>query len=373
MVNPFIIGIVQGNDFCNREKELRDLKKYATNGQNVVFYSPRRYGKSSLIQVLLAQLRNEGFLTVYVDLFSITSHQDFISKLATGIVEGIGRGASPLSFKDRLKNIFIRFVPTIEITPEGMGISVKFDKDAKIELLVEDIFRGMYRFIEKNKLKVCIALDEFQEITELNESKKIEGLLRFYMQSHKNVSFFFIGSRRRILKDMFTDKKRPFYKSAFLYELLKISERDFVPYIVEKFKKSGKRCPEEIAQKIWRETEGYPYYVQKLSYLLWDITQKVCDDKLLKEALERLIKMELPDFEGVWSGLTLIQKTFLKALAEEPTSSPFSMDYMKRYGLSQGGLQKAMASLISKDLIEKNKEGIYRIVDPVMVRWLCSV
>jgi hypothetical protein len=172
---------------------------------------------------------------------------------------------------------------------------------------------------------------------------------------------------------MFTDKSRPFYKSAFLYELKKIPESDFFPYIAERFKKSGKECPEDIARKVWREAEGYPYYVQKLSYLLWDIAQSQCNTQLLKEALEQLIKIELPDFEGIWSGLTLIQKTFLKALAKEPTSSPFSKDYMKRYDLSAGGLQKAMTSLISKDLIEKNEEGIYRIVDPIMMRWLYSV
>ncbi|MCL5674981.1 MAG: ATP-binding protein [Candidatus Omnitrophica bacterium] len=371
MHNPFIIGIAKDKDFCNRGKELKELKKYAINGQNVVFYSPRRYGKSSLIQKLLKQLKTENFLTVYIDLFSISSREDFISKLADGIMKGIGAGTNPRSFKDKLKNIFTHFIPSLEITPEGINISVKFDKNTKLELLLEDVLKGMYNFISKKNLRACIALDEFQEIVQLKESKEIEATLRSYIQLYKNVSFLFVGSRRQILQDIFTDKNRPFYKSAFLYQIEKISQADFTQYIITKFKNTGKECSIDIAEKIWIQTDGYPYYVQKLSYLLWDLTEKTCNDNLLKQAYKKLIEIETTDFEGIWNGLTLGQKNLLKCFAQEPTSTPFSKDYMRKYNLSAGGIQKAMTILISKDLIEKTKDGIYKLVDPIMAKWLC--
>lgn len=370
MQNPFTIGIAKEEDFCNRKQELADLLNYARNGQNIVLYSPRRYGKSSLVNQVLKELEKEGVLTVYVDLFPVSSEHDFISMLATAVLKGIGRGVDPRTFGDKVKNLFSRLVPVFEVTPEGLGFFVKFDRSAKLELLLDDLMEGMYTYVKKKRLRACIALDEFQEVTELAESKKIEGILRSHIQHQKEIAYFYIGSRRRTLKDIFTDKGRPFYKSAFLYTLKEIPREDFVQHIRKKFEKSSKKCPSDAAEKIYDMVRGYPYYVQKLALLTWDITDKSCTVDLVAIAYKLLIKMETPDFEGIWSGLTLIQKALLKAIAREPTVSPFAKEYLERYGLTIGGTQKSIQALLGKDLIEKDEENKYRLTDPVMGTWL---
>ncbi|HEY4412922.1 MAG TPA: hypothetical protein VGN06_07985, partial [Gaiellaceae bacterium] len=50
MSNPFNFGDVALDDgFTDRERDLAELKADIRNGQNVVVFAPRRYGKSSLI------------------------------------------------------------------------------------------------------------------------------------------------------------------------------------------------------------------------------------------------------------------------------------------------------------------------------------
>jgi AAA+ ATPase superfamily predicted ATPase len=370
MRNPFTLGIAQKNDFCNRKKEITELLQHARNGDNTVLFSPRRYGKSSLIAKIIEQLGEEGYLTVYVDLYPITSEQDFISRFSSGIFKGIGRGADTRTIADRLKNMFSRLVPSLEVRPDGYNISARFDRNSQPGLLLDDLLEGLYKYVKKEKLRACIALDEFQEITELPDSKKIEGILRSQIQFHKEISYFYVGSRRRILTDMFSNKNRAFYKSAFSYTLKEIAKNEFVPYIEAKFRKTGKVCPSEAAAKIYDTVRGYPYYVQKLSSIAWDITIKKCTDETVFEAYSILLAMEKTDFEGIWGGLALIQKSVLKALAKEPTTSPYSREFLERHQLSIGGTQKAMDVLFSRDLIEKDDEGKYRLTDPVMEAWL---
>lgn len=370
MRNPFALGIVRRDDFCNREKELEDLLRHARNGNNLVLLSPRRYGKSSLIVRLFDMLEKEGFLTVYVDLFPISSEQDFISRFSAAVFKGIGRGADPRTFMDKVRNLFNKLVPTFEVRPEGYSTSVKFDRTIEAGLLLDDLMAGMYNYVKKKRLKACIALDEFQEITELPQSKKIEGILRSHIQFHREIAYFYVGSRRRILNDMFLNKSRAFYKSAFLYPLKEIQKNDFVPYIEKRFRETGKICPSEIAEKIYDMVRAYPYYVQKLASITWDITTKKCDTAMVKEAYNILLTMETTDFEGIWSGLTLIQRSVLKAIAKEPTSSPYAREFLERHRLSIGGTQRAMEALISRDLIEKDSKNRYRLTDPVMAAWL---
>ena len=370
MRNPFTLGIVREKALCDRNKEIEDLLRYARNGENVVLFSPRRYGKSSLITAVLELLEREKFLTVYVDLFPISSQHDFVLRFSTGVFRGIGAGVDPRSLGERIATLFKRLVPSLEVKPDGYSLSVKFDRTDGLDLLLDDLLVGLYAYVTKKKVRACIALDEFQEITELPECKKIEGILRSHIQFHKEIAYFYVGSRRRILNDMFLNKSRPFYKSAFSYVLKEIPREDFVPHIAGRFRDTGKICPPEVAVEIYNLVRGYPYYVQKLASIAWDMTTRKCATEVTREAFRLLLTMEVIDFEGIWSGLTLVQKSVLKALAGEPTLSPYGREFLERHRLSVGGAQRAIKTLLSRDLIEKDPENRHRLTDPVMEGWL---
>ena len=64
MGNPFIYGeAVSGRAFWNRHKEVKELLRDIQNGQNVIIFSPRRYGKTSLIKRTLELAKKQGVLT----------------------------------------------------------------------------------------------------------------------------------------------------------------------------------------------------------------------------------------------------------------------------------------------------------------------
>jgi uncharacterized protein len=373
MKNPFTIGVVSGTeDFCDRAQERGDLLRHARNGTNVVLCSPRRYGKSSLVTTVLGDLGKEGFLTAYVDLFPISSEQDFVTRFAAAVFKGIGRGADPRSFAQKVKGVFSLLRPVIEIVPDGVSISARYDGAGSRSGPLDDLMEGIHRYVKKKRVQACIVLDEFQEITELAEAKKLEGVLRSHIQFQREVSYFYVGSRRRILQDMFGNRSRPFYKSASMYELKEISREDFVPHIERRFAAGGKRCSAEVADEIYGRVRGYPYYVQKLASLAWDATDRSCTREVVAEAFRSLVFSEAIDFEGVWSGLTLTQKTVLKAIAKEPTATPFAREYLERHQLSVGGIQKALKTLLNRDLVEKTEDRSYRLTDPILATWLTA-
>lgn len=374
MVNPFTLGIVTGDDFCDRTEEKKKLLTYIRNNHNVVLYAKRLIGKSSLVKQVLKEASRDGIMVVYANIFRISSEKDFIERVATAIASGIDHKAVDLrSVGEKFLDLFRRIKIGIETSPQGVDFTVGFDKTLEFSLLLDDLMRGLYNYVEKNKTRAVIALDEFQEITELPESKKVEGTLRQYMQERRDISYIYVGSRRRVLLDMFTDKKRPFYKSAFAYSLKEIPRHDFAAYISDKFKRSKKSCPREIAEEIYDTVSGYSYYVQKLASLCWDITEKHCDREIVRTAYNALIEIEAPsDFEGLFGGLPLGQKALLMALAKEPTVSLFSKDYLNAHSLSQGTIQRAIKALVKRDLVEKSDAGVYQTTDPVFGAWLRS-
>jgi hypothetical protein len=367
--NPFTLGnIMPGGPFCNRRAEIAELCRYAHNGDKVVMYSARQIGKTSLVRRVADQLEKKGFLPVYVDLFAITAKDDFIDKFAAGVVRATGDVTSPSVVK-RVKNLFSRIVPNIEVRPESISISARFDQETKTHYLIEDIFEGIERHTKAKRMRCLIIFDEFQEIEGLPESKEIEGLLRDQLQTRKLLSCFFVGSRRRVLQGMFTDSKRPFYRAAFSMELGRISEDEMVDYLMDLFSKSGKKCPRTLAQELYQYVTGHTYYVQKLGHMLWDSTATEVTAQSLESAKKKLLQMQSPDFMGVFGGLARMEKRLLVSLSVEPTAQPYSRIYLSRHGFSIGGMNKSINSLTDRDLIERTEGGLFQVTDPIFAKW----
>lgn len=365
--NPFTTSVAGGPDFCDRTEELAGLERLVRDGQSVVLSSPRRYGKTSLVLHLQEHLREQEFLTVYVDFFSVLSEQDFVTKLAKAVVAGIGHGASPDSFRSRLADLFRSFTVTFEARPEGVVVSAALAPGTAPAAGLDDVMESLFRYVEKNNRRACCVFDEFQEIATLPESKRIEGTLRSHIQMHKSISFVYVGSRRKLLMDMF-GKNRPFYGSSRFMTLSSISSDDFVPYIVQRFSESGKKCSSDVARLIYDRVDGYPSYVQRLAALAWGMTDDVCTADTVETAWNALLDDTAPLFEATWTGLSPVQRRALTSLAMEPTSQPSAHEYLQRYHVPASSMQKAIEALKMLDLVESDKE--WRLVDPVMAAWI---
>src|SRR5690606_38197242 len=82
------------------------------------------------------------------------------------------------------------------------------------------------QFLSQRKNQVVVALDEFQQISNYEE-KNAEAVFRSWMQQFPGIRFIYSGSHRRMMQAMFTEKKRPFYRSSQLMALDPIDEKEY--------------------------------------------------------------------------------------------------------------------------------------------------
>jgi len=86
MRNPFQHGNIVGEDsFCNRKKEIAELKRVIENSGRAFVYSEPRFGKTSLVKLVLAALAQNRHITVYVDLWPTDGEQSFVTVLGSGV------------------------------------------------------------------------------------------------------------------------------------------------------------------------------------------------------------------------------------------------------------------------------------------------
>ena len=368
--NPFIISVIPPEaPFCNRTKELQQLDSYAAAGTNVVIFSPRRFGKTSLVKRVQSRLEKEGTLTLYADFFGVTSIDDVAGRIAKSVYAFIRRNESLMKKAIR---IFTTFRPVFKPAEDG-SFSVSVEQAAPnlqgVELL-DKTLEDLGVFIEQvGSENVHIVFDEFQEITELKD-KRIEGILRSKIQFHQS-SYFFVGSRRHILLGMFSEKSRPFYQSAQLFELQRLPHDELVGYLIDQFNKCGKHCSQKNAEKISLASKQYPYYAQKLALNVYEISGKVIHAKDIAHALKIMIDNEIYFYQATLQALAPRQIALLRAVAIEPQKTLFSNRYISRHDLgSIGGVQSALKKLRQMDLVEIGAEGQHQVVDPIFSIWL---
>jgi WD40 repeat protein/Cdc6-like AAA superfamily ATPase len=369
--NPFFYTVLPLDaPFCGRGQELEALCNHARSNTNVVLYSPRRFGKTSLIKRVQDVLAREKFITLYIDISGTASAEDVAELIAREIFRFVQQ-KSPLLKK--AMSIINNWRPNFTPQPDGsVSVSVQPSSQKTGIAFLEETLDGLDQFLNGNPQQTNIVLDEFQEITGLRNGDKIEALLRKHIQHHSNCSWFFLGSQRRMLLDMFEEKNRPFYQSAVKMQLPPLPEEEAIRFVIEQFKSGGKECPLAITHQIIRLTHAWPFYVQRLSGEIFDSTRnKDIGENELQGGLHKMMEQEGRYYASIESQLAAGQKKLLRALAKEPTESPYAVDYQRKHRLgSLSTIQAGMKKLKALDHIEQGENRVNHLTDPLFALWI---
>lgn len=370
VVNPFIVtGKIEPEYFCDRVTESARLIKSVTNGNNLVIISPRRMGKTGLIQFCYdkSEIADE-YYTFFIDILHTSSLREFTYLLGREIYETL------LPRSRKMADLFIQTIKSISgkfgfdpIT--GMPtFNVELGDIDRPEYTLDEIFQYL-----GHADKPCIvAIDEFQQIAKYPE-KNIEAQLRTHIQKLRNCNFIFAGSERHMMQEMFTSAARPFYHSADMLELKAIVLEIYIPFIVRHFEKRNRRIASDDAERIYNLYKGHTYYVQKTFNEAFADTPEgeVCTLETLRAAIDNMVASNDTIFREILSNIPEKQKELLYAIAKDGEAERItSAAFIKRHSLtSASSVQSAMKKLLEKDIItEINK--VFSVTDKLFAMWM---
>ncbi|MGH3136807.1 MAG: AAA family ATPase [Gaiellaceae bacterium] len=371
--NPFRYGaLALGDAFTNREAEVAELLTDIVNGQDVVVFAPRRYGKSSLVWRVSQQAVARDVLVAHVNLMTTPTTERLAEKLAETIHDDL---ASTLyRARERLR-VFadLRITPVVTVDPNTGKLGFAFDAGRQpqdLEATVERLFELPGQLAAERERKVALVLDEFQEIVDIDP--ELPKLMRSVFETQPDVAHVYLGSRRHMLERIFNDENEPFWRSAKQMELGVIAPALFRGYIGAQFERTGREIAAAVVDRVLGATLGHPYATQELCYFLWGETPEgdTAGDAQYDTALEKLLRAEHAHFGLVWEKAARAQRVVLHALAREP-GRPLSGEYRRRHGLpAPSSVQRALDALAKEELIARDPRGEYRIAEPFLAEWL---
>jgi len=294
-----VVGAVASKeDFFDRPREIKRIKRNLEAGANLQLAAPRRVGKTSILHYFLNNPL-EGFAFVYVDVESARTKQDFYKKVYREILR-----SEELNNK---KNLITQI-------KEKAGAALKRLKNVKIGSLGEIIFEDnddvdyedeLISFLEGFDLKgdrLVIMIDEFPEVLlNMVEDECGTKAARHFLQSNREfrnkkalqgkVQFIYTGSNSLNLTVANLDSTELISDlPAMPVYLLEVDQaRQLIKTVLSTY---GVQITEECIAYMIQSIEWLiPFYFQLVIQELLDILEE--GEEITEEKIEKAIGLVL--------------------------------------------------------------------------------
>jgi hypothetical protein len=358
--NPFqITKPVDPPEVIGRDEETHQLVHLAIEGNNARLVAPRRFGKTSLLRRVQAELKAQGWVTVYVDLLGIVTRDDFAARIERAYLESL-RGGVARWFMGLRRSL--KPAGTVGGGPVPAALTVDLSGRGT-EALVTRL--GLpEKVYEKTGKRVHVVFDEFQELDAAGE--ELDGVVRSVIQHHGNAaSYVFSGSRLHMMEMLFGDPRRAFYAQTQRVALGRLGPQALAEYVDTRFESTNKRLEAGVLDALLGLVDGHPQRAMAAAHALWDATQTTADLGEWETAYESLMDAVDDELKATWSVLDPAERRTLAVLvAGDPP-------YRREDGKPQGStVTRALRAMEGVGTIEKAPDGRWRVVDPLLAEWV---
>ncbi|MDD7317913.1 MAG: ATP-binding protein [Prevotella sp.] len=369
-INPFILGNrIPEKYFCDREEESMMLVRSIMNQENVVLVSPRRVGKTGLMNHCfnMPEVFN-NHIVMYVDILHTTTLKEFIQEIGNAVFRNVARR------NDRMMKMFAATVRSLQASfgydpvNNVPTFDIKLGHIAQPEYSLDEIFE----YIEKAEKRCVIAIDEFQQIVNYPE-KNIEAILRGRIQRLSNVNFIYSGSERRLMTEMFFSDKRPFFQSATMLHLGVIELPKYADFARKHFEEAGKSIEQAAIEYAYQRYDGITLYLQRMMHDAFSMTKEgeTFTKENMKWQSKAYVRQQETRLKEMLSHISEQQKELLYAICEDGIAERItSGEFVRRHNLkSASAVQAALKKLLEYDVVTQNGKQ-FSISDPLLRIWL---
>jgi hypothetical protein len=369
--NPFHYGSpVRGDGFTDRRVELDALVGRMLDGQNVILLSPRRYGKTSLLQRAMDSVRRRGGRTGYATLVRASDRREVAEALLAAVLAG------PAGWLARRRTELagllagLRVQPTVTLLPSGAWQVTFGTAPARVswEGVLEDTMRILARVARQHP--TSLVLDEFQRTAEIDPG--LPGVFKAIADELHDVSLVFAGSKLHIMRELSTGPGAPLLGMGERISLDVIPEADMVALLCKRAAAGGKPTTAPVAAAIYRGVDGVPNDVQKLAYAAFAAAGSRLDAEAVSAGFAEIVSLEAVDFAELYEQCAPSQQRLLKALATAPETAIYSHEFLHRVDVANANaVRKAIDVMSRRELVRLTPRG-WQVANPFFRSWLAA-
>jgi hypothetical protein len=338
-----------------RDDLVLELLERVSERRVTVLLGPRRYGKTSVLARVAADVAAGGASVVWVDLYEVTSTAD----VAVRLDEALARAVGPV--QPRLASIAASLELHLGVLKVGLARrrAERPNAEASLHLLLDTLVQA------GEAHPTVVVFDEFAGIARVPGAT---GLLRTKLQHHfQTIGLLFAGSQPSLIRTLFTKRTEPFYAQADLVPIGPLAAVAVERIVGDGFRATG-RDPGTLAASIQGFAGGHPHRTMQLADAAWRVAvpEEPYRPVVWEEAVADVRRSTALANEATYSRYDTGEKAVLRLLAGGHGLFGAAAEVL---AVSAGAAQHARDTLLAAgDIIDR--DGRNEIVDPVLADWI---
>jgi len=373
------------DDFINREDIVKEMVSSLEDERvrmGFALVGPRRIGKTSILKEVIRRLQEKkNIVPIYFSLWDLVENTlpEFCTRVTFAILDSFKPHLSlKLKIKELIKVPALKFFEVLRSLDldislfDEIEIALKMGKRGEIspDTLIEKLFSFGEKLAKESDVRLILMFDEFPSIMDIkNKTKLGEGIIRkirTIYEDLENTILCISGSIRTTMEITALSPSSAFYRQ-FIVKNIKPFNLEATKEILEK--NLGRRISEKVAIRLHEFTGGIPFYLQFLGRELGRSSLKRVDPLLIKEIFEEFLFQEADIlFSEQIKSLSDKEKMILSRMACFDFKAP--AEIQKSIGESSNVISRYMDYFLLKGVLERERKGAYRFIDPVFKEWL---
>jgi AAA+ ATPase superfamily predicted ATPase len=374
----FLIGErVDEHYFINRNDEIHQvIRNILSSPQNQLILGPRRIGKTSFLINVKNSVRDK-VIFVDVDCRRVTNVTEFLWLITDSLTKACENKSVAGNLSQKFSEIFkgkitsdMQSISEIGGCFEHMGYTyLQFCEDEiSEEMLIVELFKFIEILADEMKKPIVLAFDEYQEIGKLQ--RYILNQLKIH---NPNVIYILSCSSLPTFYQNALHSNTNMHLSINQIHLTPLKKDDVDNYIVSRFKTQNIDVSSSALDKIYKYTDGFPYYIQKLGSILFlealFAKNTTIDFNDVEIAFASMLNELDCEFEEKYSTyFSKQQQKILKFLSQNRVHR--LSEIATEMQTSASSLTTSMKTLNNTMATHKTKKGCYGITDNVFRLWI---
>lgn len=341
-------GPLDPDQVHGRDELVADLTTRITAHRPTVLVAPRRYGKTSLLGRVSADLE-DTVTVVRIDLYELRSWADFAGRVSAGLASVTGRRRAGLDRIAASLGVNLGVIRATFTRPRAPEPETTADR--LLDVLVD----------HGASTPTVVFFDEFSSIRRVDGAA---GLLRTKLQHHfQQVGLVFAGSEPSMMRMLFEDSDQPFYAQADLLAVPPLSLTGFTDIVSDGFEGAP---PAGLAGNIHGFTRGHPQRSMQLADAAWNATEAGSDNPWA-DALAGVREATASGHETRFSAAAPADQAVLRLVA---AGQPLFGRAAELLELSRSSAQNSRNRLVATGQLITEGDGTHTVVDPLYEDWI---
>ena len=348
-------GPLRPDQVTGRERLAVDLAQRIADRRLTALVGPRRYGKTSLLKRVAADLEAVGHQCVWIDLYERASIADVAAAVDRGLAGVVGPVRSMLD----------SIAGTLSVHLGVLGVQLSRSPRHRPDpvLALRTLLEVLTTAAQRHRL--FVVFDEFSGIAGV---KGGAAVLRTEMQHHfQSLGIVFAGSEPSTMRTLFSEQTQPFFAQADLVEIEPLAS-DIISSIVEDGFESTARSTGGMTSRIAHLADGHPQRAMQLADALWRHVDQggTADLRAWEAALSDVRAHVDAGSERIYSLMPAGQQKVLRAVAVEQSIYGTTASLLD---LPPGTARDAANTLAGNGILRRHGRHL-GVVDPLLGDWL---